>query len=233
MTGYGGVASFGRALLVGVAAALLSGAFLLARPATAECIGDGCVAVTCPAAARLTVSILNRRGADVTATITGSRTRPTCLPAASAKASYAASVVVPGACTGHPRRCACGIGRCSCDALGPRCELTIADLSPGEWRHGISVPPLPPPAPQNTQHQWRTGLLMGASGAASTMSWTAYRTVLTVTSERDDGGAGTLRAQVDAANAAARQAPVLIQFDRDGVLRAEIRQEPRAPDADQ
>lgn len=268
MTGHDRVSSFARALAAGVAAVLLSGAFLVARSAAAQCIGDcnadgtvtidelvtaanvssaalplsscpsldprgdgditidelvpavgnflnGCVSLSCPATARVTVSILNRRGADVTATISGSDTRATCFPAASAKTSYAASVVVPGACTGHPQRCACDGGTCSCDALGPRCELTIEGLAPGEWRHAISVPPLPPPAPQHPQRQWRTGLLMGAPAAAGAVAWTAYRTVLTVTSERDDGSAGTFRSQVDAANAAARQTPVLIQFDHD------------------
>lgn len=196
--------------VLGVAILLLA-ASTPAPSAAQRHAGGG--AAACPATATVTLSILNRRHAATTATVSGTRTAATCAAAATAATSYAASVVIPAACSGQPPRCSCGAGACVCDALGPRCEVTVAGLAPGEWRHAIAVPPLPPLAPPHAQRQVRAGWLMSARGAPARVAWSAYRTVLGVTSTADDGGAGTLRALLAAAGSAGAPAPVLVQFD--------------------
>jgi hypothetical protein len=167
---------------------------------------DGCADATCPAA-QVKISVLNRRGGatPTTVLVTGHVRANTCPADAASGSDYVRSLTIPASCSGT---CACGPGTvCTCERGGmPRCEYTVANLSPGDWLHEVEVP-------ASAQKQYRRALVMGDRATSATVKWTAYKTVLTVTSERDDGSAGTLRHAIAAASGEGGNPPTLIQFD--------------------
>jgi len=166
----------------------------------------GCAGVRRPAGA-LTVGLRNRRGgaAATTALLSG---RLMSSPGASADAAdtaYTVSLTAPATCSGA---CSCGAGSsCACEPGGvPRCGRRLANLAPGEWLHRVEV------AATGQQQAQRT-LVMGDPATPAALQWTAFRSVLTVRSDADDGGPGTLRHALATASGADQAPPTLIQFD--------------------
>ncbi|MDX2165760.1 MAG: hypothetical protein SF182_01800 [Deltaproteobacteria bacterium] len=102
---------------------------------------------------------------------------------------------------------------CNCpQAAGGFCRV-VEDLAPGIWRHEICVDTTGGTCSSLTQQkQYRKGVLSEDANAAAVLSWTAFRSVSTV-STLNDSGTGSLRqAIIDANNASA---PALVQFKRD------------------
>ena len=147
-----------------------------------------------------------RRSAGPTAVVVSGRvTTAACSATPAHAAAYSQSLTIPATCSGS---CACGAGNvCRCEPGGvPRCETTLKNLSPGEWLHGVEVS-------ATMQQQHRRSLLMGDSAKAATLQWTVYRSVHTITSDLDDGSAGTLRNAIATASGERAEPPTLIQFD--------------------
>ena len=162
--------------------------------------------VTCPAG-RVTIGVLNRRGGATATTVvvTGKVLTSTCPADSATDTDYTRSLTIPAACS---RSCTCGTGNsCTCDPGGiPRCAYTVTNLSPGEWLHRVEVS-------ATAQKQSRRALVMGDPATPATVKWTAYKSVLTVTSELDDGSAGTLRHAITTASGESGNPPALIQFN--------------------
>ena len=167
---------------------------------------SGCAGATC-SAGRVTIGVLNRRGASAATTVLLSgRLVSGSPPAASTPdTAYTRSLIVPATCSGS---CTCGADtRCTCQPGGiARCAYTPTNLAAGEWLHRIEVP-------GSGQQQSLRGLVMGDAAAPAALQWTAFRSVLTVTSPLDDGGPGTLRRAITTASGGRAAPPTLIQFD--------------------
>jgi hypothetical protein len=161
---------------------------------------------TCPPG-RVRISVGNRhRGAGpTTVVVSGTLLEPTCPSEVPHAASYTRTLTIPASCSGS---CSCGAGQlCRCDPRGvPHCEYTVSNLSAGEWLHRIE-------AAATGQRQFRHALVMGDRASPAHVSWTAYASVLTVSSDRDDGRPGTLRQAIATASGARGRSPTLIQFD--------------------
>lgn len=136
--------------------------------------------------------------------VSGRVRAPTCSAAPEAATDYTRTLLVPARCAGS---CSCGAGNgCVCVAGTPRCEVTLGDLSPGEWLHRVE-------AAATGQRQSRRALVMGDSSTAAAVDWTAYGSVLIVSSSEDGRGPGTLRQAVARASADSARPPTLIRFD--------------------
>jgi hypothetical protein len=182
---------------------------------------NGCSA-SLPGNAQAKISVLNRSGSQQTLTLHG------VLGVAHSPAfDYDTSYTVPNftitACSGTPPgTCTCSGGlacRCNDSAFYglPVCDVTVGDtvpgLAPGEWVHDITVP-------ATGQTQYHRDLLVSDPTVPNPVSWTVFKTVLTVTKGADDGTTGTLRNAISSATPSL--APVLIRFDplqfADGVI---------------
>ena len=174
---------------------------LAAAPVPSPAAAPG---VGCPSG-QTTISVRNRRGVGSATTVllSGRLVGDSC--AAGADTTYVRSVAVPGTCDGT---CSCeGAAACTCEAGGvPRCDYALANLGPGEWVHRVEVP-------DSRQRQAQRALVMGDTTPA-TLAWTAFRSVLTVNSPRDDGQPGTLRHAIATASGDRAAPPSLIQFER-------------------
>ena len=170
---------------------------------------NGCGAPV-PGSAEAKISVLNRSGSAATLTLQGWVKIPHG-PAGNYLASYTVpNVAIPALCTGSPPSCYSSTCTCRCDDPSglPMCDVTVGNidpgLGPGEWLHNITVP-------ATGQTQYRRDLLVSDTAAPDPVSWTVFKTVLTVTKGTDDGTAGTLRNAI--AGATPSLAPVLIRFD--------------------
>ncbi|MBX3026870.1 hypothetical protein KF840_18330 [bacterium] len=158
---------------------------------------------TCPGDLRGDVAVVvdNRHGGDqpIRVHLRGRRVAGACAPAGAAT-TYDTILELPAGCAGA---CDCGAGSaCACAGGVPRCTRRLDGLAPGEWLHRVEVE-------ASGQRQARRGLVMADAAAPAALRWTAYRTVVTVRSDADDGAPGTLR---QAVAAAAAGPPSLIQF---------------------
>lgn len=162
--------------------------------------GSAAAAVCSPGGVK--IGVLNRHGSETAtvARVTGKLVASACREVQRA-GEYAHSLTIPPTCSGT---CTCGVGStCFCEAGVPRCEISVKNIAPGEWLHRVEVP-------ATGQKQHRRALVMGDSSAPASVAWTAYRSVLTVTSDLDDGRPGTLRSALNGSRA---EPPVLVQFD--------------------
>ena len=105
----------------------------------------------------------------------------------------------------------CGGGTpCPCPSDAP---CRVPDLAPGLWLHRICVDTSGGTCSVTThQQQARRSLISEDVTMPAQVGWTAFRTVLNVSST-GDSGSGTLRAAL--ASAATAAGPLLVQFRRD------------------
>jgi len=184
-------------------------AVLILGLASAAVLGlspDAGARIKCPPG-RVKISVANRRRSTraTTVVVTGKLLADTCGANSAGATDYARSLDIPARCS---ESCSCGGGTvCRCQPGGiPRCEYTVKNLAPGEWLQAVQV------SATGQKQYWRS-LVMADPSAAATVQWTAYESVLTITSDLDDGSPGTLRQAIAAAGAEDAKAPTLIQFD--------------------
>ncbi len=164
-------------------------------------VGGSTAAAVCPPGG-VRIGVLNRRGGETAtvARVTGKLVTSACREHRGAD-GYTHDLTIPPTCSGT---CTCGAGStCTCEAGVPRCEITVENIVAGEWLHRIEVA-------ATGQKQYRRALAMGDPSAPASLAWTAYRSVLTVVSDLDDGRPGTLRSVLAGSSA---EPPVLVQFD--------------------
>ncbi|MBI4517080.1 MAG: hypothetical protein HY699_14835 [Deltaproteobacteria bacterium] len=176
---------------------------------------------TKPGAGNLIMRVVNRTGAQATASLHAWMNSSGVANARGLATDFggqelygaaeSVSVVLPASCAGSPT-CTCVNSTCSfvCDqATGkPRCDVLVRNLAPGDYTADIFVT-------ATGQEQYRRVLIVADPATPNTVDWTVFKTVYAVTSANDQG-TGTLRNRINAANATDSTArPVLIRFDHD------------------